>query len=310
MARRPPSPVTQAPALTPAEKRSAIERITRRIDQLRTFDSFSVTMRRSPEVVKLETDIEETLSGIFGSRTDRYNRYRQAADLEPPPPAPVLQVPDWIAARGGGGDTQRGENIDELRKQINERRHRAIILLQSAAQGFEEEIEHEVEAKGPEVARDLSGPDSGSRKIFLVHGRDDAAKNEVALFLRAIGLVPIILHLRPNGGRHLLTKFTEESEGAGFAVVLMTPDDEGGLSGSDDRRPRARQNVVFELGFFIGRLGPAKVAALLKGDVEKPSDFDGIAYIGLDPSGRWKTDLARELHHANVPFDPAKAFTA
>lgn len=88
----------------------------------------------------------------------------------------------------------------------------------------------------------------------------------------------------------------------------MTPDDEGGLSGTDNRRPRARQNVVFELGFFIGKLGPARVAALLKG--EKPSDFDGIAYIGLDPNSRWKTDLARELHHALVPFDPANAFAA
>jgi predicted nucleotide-binding protein len=149
-----------------------------------------------------------------------------------------------------------------------------------------------------------------SNKVFVVHGRDDAAKNEVALFLRAIGLEPIILHLRPNGGRHLLTKFREESDGAGFAVVLMTPDDEGGLAGAADRRPRARQNVVFELGFFIGKLGPASVAALLKGDVEKPSDFDGIAYIAFDPGGHWKTDLARELHHAKMPFDPAKALVA
>jgi len=148
-----------------------------------------------------------------------------------------------------------------------------------------------------------------SNKVFIVHGRDEAAKNEVALFLRAIGLEPIILHLKPNGGRHLLTKFTEESEGAGFAVVLMTPDDEGSLNGGE-RRLRARQNVVFELGFFIGKLGPASVAALMKGDVEKPSDFDGIGYIIFDSGGRWKTDLARELHHAKVPFDPAKALSA
>jgi predicted nucleotide-binding protein len=148
-----------------------------------------------------------------------------------------------------------------------------------------------------------------STKVFLVHGRDDGAKNEVALFLRTIGLEPVILHLRPNGGRHLLTKFREESDGAGFAVVLMTPDDEGGIAGGN-QQPRARQNVVFELGFFIGKLGPENVAALLKGDVEKPSDFDGIAYIGLDSGGQWKTILARELHHAKVPFDPAKALTA
>jgi predicted nucleotide-binding protein len=151
-----------------------------------------------------------------------------------------------------------------------------------------------------------------SNKVFVVHGRDDAAKNEVALFLRTIGLEPIILHQRPNGGRHLLTKFREESEGAGFAVVLMTPDDQGGLAHNSigSNRLRARQNVVFELGFFIGRLGPANVTALLKGDIEKPSDFDGIAYIPFDLGGHWKRDLARELQHAKVPFDPAKVLTA
>jgi predicted nucleotide-binding protein len=154
-----------------------------------------------------------------------------------------------------------------------------------------------------------AGSGRPSRKVFLVHGRDDAAKNEVALFLRKIGLEDIILHERPNGGRHLLTKFREEADGAVFAVILMTPDDEGCFVGGTSR-PRARQNVVFELGFFIGKLGPANVAALVKGDVEKPSDFDGIAYIALDPAGNWKKELARELNHAKVPFDPAKVLTA
>jgi Predicted nucleotide-binding protein containing TIR-like domain/Hypothetical protein (DUF2513) len=155
-----------------------------------------------------------------------------------------------------------------------------------------------------------SGTQVMSNKVFVVHGHDDAAENEVALFLRGIGLEPIILHLRPNGGRGLLTKFREESEGASFAVVLMTPDDEGGPVSTAARRTRARQNVVFELGFFIGQLGPAKVAALVKDDVENPSDFDGIAYTKFDSGGRWKTELARELHHAKVPFDAAKALTA
>jgi predicted nucleotide-binding protein len=152
-----------------------------------------------------------------------------------------------------------------------------------------------------------SGTQVMSNKVFIVHGHDEATKNEVALFLTRIGLEPIILHLRPNGGRHLLTKFTEESEGASFAVVLMTPDDEGGPVSGPERKARARQNVVFELGFFIGRMGPSRVAALLKGDVEKPSDFDGIGYVKLDQSGQWKNELARELLHAKVPVDAAKA---
>jgi predicted nucleotide-binding protein len=154
-------------------------------------------------------------------------------------------------------------------------------------------------------------PATPSNKVFLVHGRDEAARNEVALFLRAIGLDPIILHLRPNGGRHLLTKFREESEGATFAVVLMTPDDTGGIAEVNAAvQPRARQNVVFELGFFIGKLGPTNVAALLKSTVEKPSDFDGIAYIAYGPGTPWKTELARELHHAKVVFDATAVLTA
>ena len=216
-------------------------------------------------------------------------------------------VPDWIAARGGGAG-HGGVNIHELQQGIIERQQRAVALLEQSVRGLEEEITYRSEQSSETVeAIRKSQPNN---KVFLVRGRDDEAKNAVALFLRAIGLEPIILHQRPNGGRHLLTKFREEAEGASFAVVLMLSDDEGGLTGATDRRPRARQNVVFELGFFIGKLGPANVAALLQGDVEKPSDFDGIAYIPFDPSGRWKTDLARELHHAKVPFDPAKAFTA
>ena len=84
-----------------------------------------------------------------------------------------------------------------------------------------------------------------SNKVFIVHGHDDATKNEVALFLTRIGLEPIILHLRANGGRHLLTKFTEEFEGASFAVVLMTPDDEGGpVSGTETKSQSASERSI------------------------------------------------------------------
>ena len=184
---------------------------------------------------------------------------------------------------------------------INDIEHRAFGVS-FVQEDIELMIPADAQPNAPEAA-------PVSNKIFLVHGRDDAAKNEVALFLRTLGLDPIILHLRPNGGRHLLTKFREESEGANFAVVLMTPDDVGGIAGADVR-PRARQNVVFELGFFIGKLGPAHVAALLKSAVEKPSDFDGIAYIPYGPGTSWKTELAREMNHAKIPFDTAAVLTA
>lgn len=139
------------------------------------------------------------------------------------------------------------------------------------------------------------------RKVFIVHGHDDAAKEGVARFLEKIGFEAVILHECPNKGRTIITKFREEAEDIGFAVVLMTPDDHGGKVGCETS-PRARQNVVFELGFFIGMLGPARVAALVKGELEKPSDFDGVVYISLD-NGTWKMALGQELQAAGYEID-------
>jgi predicted nucleotide-binding protein len=144
-----------------------------------------------------------------------------------------------------------------------------------------------------------------SRKVFVVHGHDESAKDAVAYFLSSIGLEAIVLHRQPNRGRHLLTKFQEEAEGVTFAVVLFTPDDEGGVVGGLHQK-RARQNVVFELGFFIAKLGAPSVAALVKSGVEKPSDYDGICWIDFDDVGKWKIELARELDAAGVNFEHQK----
>jgi predicted nucleotide-binding protein len=124
-------------------------------------------------------------------------------------------------------------------------------------------------------------------KVFVVHGHEGESKAEVARFIEKIGFEAVILHELANRGRTIITKFREEAAEAGFAVILMTPDDHGGIVGQDTR-PRARQNVIFELGFFIGALGPGRVAALVKGGVERPSDFDGVGYIEWDASGAWK----------------------
>jgi len=142
-----------------------------------------------------------------------------------------------------------------------------------------------------------------SRKVFVVHGHDEAAREAVARFLDKLDLEPVILHERPNKGRTLITKFREESTDIGFAVVLMTPDDQGAEAGVPAARPRARQNVVFELGFFIGAYGPEHVAALVKGNIEHPSDFHGVVYIDLDDAGGWKRQLGRELQAAGFEID-------
>lgn len=151
----------------------------------------------------------------------------------------------------------------------------------------------------------LTGRASVKPKVFIVHGRGDALKFHVAHFLRGLEIDDVILHERPNGGRTIIAKFQEEAADIQFAVVLMTPDDVGGLKG-EATHPRARQNVIFELGFFIGKLGANKVCALVEGDIEKPSDFDAVVYIPVDAAGAWKMQLAKELQHASVPFNHTK----
>jgi predicted nucleotide-binding protein len=138
-----------------------------------------------------------------------------------------------------------------------------------------------------------------SAKIFLVHGRDEAAKHAVARFLETrVGLDVVILSERPNKGRSILTKFREEGDGAAFAVILeLRPP--GSAAPAATMRPR--QNVIFEMGFFIGQFGVDRVCALVPPGVERPSDYDGIVYVPYDDAEGWQRKLVTELHAANVP---------
>ena len=113
-----------------------------------------------------------------------------------------------------------------------------------------------------------------SKEVFLIHGQDDGAKETVARFIERFGLEPIILHEQPNRGLTIIDKFEQHAQETGFAIALLTPDDMGARQGKeDDWRPRARQNVIFELGWFLGRLGRGRVCALKKGGVEEPSCY-------------------------------------
>jgi predicted nucleotide-binding protein len=296
MTNRPP----ERPRLTVEQKRRRIARLQECIRNLEDFNPQNVQKRYGiPEVMALQAAVQQALAEAFGEGTRAFNRFKRAASLD--------NGPHQMRTGDGFG---RGPMIDydareaqEARKYLADGKEQSILLLKEAIRTLEHDIADQEADPVP------LGQATVSRKVFVVHGRDNEAKSEVAHFLGKIGLEEIILHERPNGGRHLLTKFQEESEGAAFAVILMTPDDEGGIAGQPMQK-RARQNVVFELGFFIGKLGAACVAALVKGELEKPSDFDGVGYIQLDAGGAWKSLLARELQYARVPFDPKKVFSA
>ena len=142
-----------------------------------------------------------------------------------------------------------------------------------------------------------------SNRVFVVHGRDEGTRSIVARFLESLRLEAIILQEQANEGRTIIEKFEDYSD-VGFAVVLCTPDDVGSPANDEENsRPRPRQNVVLEWGFFLGKLRRNRVCALVKGDVEIPSDYAGVLYVPLDESGGWKWQLAIELQQAGLPVD-------
>ena len=141
-----------------------------------------------------------------------------------------------------------------------------------------------------------------SKRIFIVHGHDAEARETVARFLGNIGFEPIILHEQANKGRTVIEKVEANSD-VGFAVVLLTPDDLGRAQAESDLEPRARQNVLLELGYFIAKLGRERVCALKRGNVVIPSDFAGVVWEDMDGAGGWKRRLCKELEASGQKID-------
>lgn len=154
-----------------------------------------------------------------------------------------------------------------------------------------------------EVARSGANPQKHPKRVFVVHGRDVESKESTARFIERLGLEPIILHEQASSGRTVIEKFEVYSD-VGFAVVLLTPDDVGGLATEPTNLTgRARQNVILELGYFLGRLTRRRVVALYKKGVEMPSDYQGVLYVEHDTAGSWRTKLAQELVEAGFSID-------
>ncbi|AMD01601.1 TIR domain-containing protein [Halomonas chromatireducens] len=182
---------------------------------------------------------------------------------------------------------------------------KAMELSSEYFKSVEQEIQdyYEDEAGTPRASVEESAPGN----VFIVHGRDQALKEAVARFVAKIGLNPIILHEQTNEGRTLIEKF-EANASADFAIALFTPDDVGGLkSDTPSLSNRARQNVLFEFGYFLGRLGRRHACALVQGEIELPSDYSGVVFIPVDSAGHWKFELLRELKAAGFSIDANRA---
>ena len=140
-------------------------------------------------------------------------------------------------------------------------------------------------------------------KVFIVHGHDNAAKEAVARFVEKIGLEAIILHEQASSGNTIIEKI-EANSNVGFAIVLYTPCDVGASKGEKDQlKPRARQNVIFEHGYLIGKIGRKNVCHLFKSGVETPSDIEGLVYAPMDEGGGWKYTVGKEMKACGYDID-------
>jgi len=271
------TPVKQKP--TPSSIKLGMERLQERLNELQAFDLSTVSNAPSPILTRLSAAIGDTLERCFGLGTSAFERYRLAIHLQPK----LFRI------------QEPGYYRDYARKSIE----RSVLLLSEAQRALLEDLK-DAEQNGP-LSTSHTPVSVLSRRVFVVHGHDSEARETVARFLDKIGFDPIILHEQASQNRTVIEKI-EAYDDVGFAVVLLTPDDEGRAKGGE-LQPRARQNVLLELGYFMGRLGRDKVCALRRGEVEIPSDFAGVVWVAMDTGNGWKQALGQELQAVGHDVD-------
>jgi predicted nucleotide-binding protein len=189
-------------------------------------------------------------------------------------------------------------------------RHGVLRAKIAAIEGHIEELQIELDIQ--EASLTASVPPGSvvpelSKKIFIVHGHDGELKQATARLVAQLGLEPVILHEQSNRGQTIIEKLSTHAQESGFAIVLLTADDIGGAKGTEHSflQKRARQNVIFEMGLFLGLLGRGKVCAVYESGVEIPSDLSGVVYVEYD-SGQWRHNVAKELQSAGYVVDRNK----
>ena len=208
----------------------------------------------------------------------------------------ALERSGYIDTRPLSGPTQLGIAAETM--EITARR-KALVFGEAV---LEDLVSQDHIGAADAVAHKPRRPPSG--RVFIVHGHDEEALHKVARAVEKAGLIAVILREQPNEGRTVIEKFEDYSE-VSYAVVLLTPDDLGKAKDGSDLRGRARQNVIFELGFFVGKLGRDRVCALHKGGTEILSDYQGVLWVALDQED-WYVKLGRELMAAGLPVELAK----
>ena len=150
-------------------------------------------------------------------------------------------------------------------------------------------------------------PITDHKPVFIVHGHDHETRDDVSKFVSNWGLTATILDKQANKGRTIIEKFEDCADEASFAIVLLTPDDVGAsVKDKAHLKYRARQNVIYEWGYFSGSIGRERVCILYKGNLELPSDTQGVVYVRMDDNGEWKQSIVREMETVGLLIDANK----
>jgi predicted nucleotide-binding protein len=184
-------------------------------------------------------------------------------------------------------------NLDAIKKPVEEFKKQTEEIMKKQA----------IDKSGEgEIMSQYLPKKTNKNDVFIVHGRNDGIKSEVTAFLYKMKLKPIILHEQPNQGKTVIEKLEKYGD-VGAAVILFSSDDLGKYNGDNEYEPRARQNVIFEAGYFIGRLGRENTIILYEDGLRIPTDLGGYIYISLDEHKRWQVELAKDLKAGGLDID-------
>ena len=257
-------------------------RLLTRIEELRRLDMTAIRWD-DPRVHALETAIRDTAGELAWTRSPEGAEWRH-----------------FKFARQRIVTDDEADYQADMQAQFVRNVPRVIVGLEALTQLIFERTIPEPDAIAPAPR----APRSQSRRVFVVHGHNEEFKQTVARTLEQLDLEPIILHEQADRGRTVIEKF-EQSADVDFAVVLMSGDDFGGAKSTnrEDYRPRARQNVLLELGYFVGKLGRDNVCVLAEAGLEMPSDYVGVLFKPYDTGGVWRYQLAEEIKAAGIDVD-------
>lgn len=192
--------------------------------------------------------------------------------------------------------TTHDDNVQACREGLIATRAKFGVYLDEM-----EDIDGSDEIKSEEVTN--QGMTDYSR-VFIVHGHDGELKQAIARILEKQGIEAVILSEQANLGNTVIEKFERYSD-VSAAICLFTGDDLGKANKEEEFNQRARQNVVFEAGYFVGRLGRQNVILIANSDIEMPSDLAGVVYSS---NRMWQVEVLQELKAIGFEIDLNKVF--